>query len=65
MQCHQGMSPPHLFSQQSSPAANSHLLINDAWSHLEVTSMQDHKAVGKKFQRSRRDTMDPMHIVQQ
>jgi hypothetical protein len=59
------MSPPHLFSQLSSLAANSHSLINDAWSHLEITSMQDHEAVGKMFQRSRRDTMDPMHIVQQ
>jgi len=65
MQCHQGMSPPHLFSQLSSLAANSHSLINDAWSHLEITSMQDHKAVGKMSQTSRRDPMDPMHIVQQ
>jgi len=65
MQCHQGMSPLHVFSLLSSLAANSHSLINDALSHLEVTSMQDHEAVGKMFQRSRRDTMDPMHTVQQ
>ena len=65
MQCHREMSHPHL----SSLAANSYSLINDAWLHLEIIweiiSMQDHKAVGKMFQRSRTDIMDPMHIVQQ
>jgi len=59
------MSHPHLFSQLSSLAANSYSLINDAWSHLEITSMQDREAVGKMFQRSRTDIMDPLHIVQQ
>jgi hypothetical protein len=59
------MSPPHLFSQLSSLAANSHSLISDAWSNLKITSMQKHEAVGKMFQSSRREITDPMHIVQQ
>jgi hypothetical protein len=46
-------------------AGKRYSLINNPWACLEITSMHDHTAVRRMFQRSRTEIMDPKNMPQQ